>query len=222
MTVKKRDGVRYVTPEGNEVEFQPGSRGRILRNLLGITKKSDMDRAEYEALLKAQELFLERVGPDTRFTADLIRAMHRCWLGIIYPWAGEYRTVELQKGSFRWPPAFRVEQNMLGFEADSLRRNTPCRAENLREVARRIAEVHAELLLIHPFRDGNGRVARWLADLMALQAGLPAPRYDFDDKKSGGRNKQYLKDVVCGYGQDYEPLASFFTAAIEARLAEGR
>jgi len=53
MTVKRRDGVRYVTPEGNEVEFQPGSRGRILRNRLGITKKSDMDRAEYEALLKA-------------------------------------------------------------------------------------------------------------------------------------------------------------------------
>ena len=34
-----------------------------------------------------------------------------------------------------------------------------------------IAMVHTELLLIHPFRDGNGRLARWLADIMAAQAG---------------------------------------------------
>ena len=32
-----------------------------------------------------------------------------------------------------------------------------------------VAIEHAELLLIHPFRDGNGRVARWLADVMAVQ-----------------------------------------------------
>jgi cell filamentation protein len=48
------------------------------------------------------------VGPDTRFTADMIREMHRRWLGGIYSWAGTYRTVERQKGSFRCPPAFRV------------------------------------------------------------------------------------------------------------------
>jgi len=219
MNAKKREGVRYVTPEGPEADMQPGSRGRVLRNLLGIAKKTEMDRAEYEALLKAQDLFLERIGPETCFTANLIRDMHRCWLGGIFSWAGEYRTVELQKGSFRWPPAFRVEQNMSGFEADVLRRNTPCRAGKLAGVARRIAEVHAELLLIHPFRDGNGRVARWLADLMALQAGLPAPQYGFENKKFGGRNAEYLAAVVRGYGQDYEPLATFFAEAIAGRMA---
>ncbi len=34
-------------------------------------------------------------------------------------------------------------------------------------------EVHEELVLIHPFREGNGRVARLLSTLMAFQAGLP-------------------------------------------------
>jgi len=37
-----------------------------------------------------------------------------------------------------------------------------------------LAEVHAELILIHPFREGNGRLARLLALLMALQAGFAA------------------------------------------------
>lgn len=30
--------------------------------------------------------------------------------------------------------------------------------------------VHVEFIIIHPFREGNGRVARLLANLMALQA----------------------------------------------------
>lgn len=218
----KHEGRRYVTPEGPEAEAQPGSRGRVLLNLLGIKTKIKMDQVEYAALLKAQELFLTRIGPDTRFTAELIREMHRIWLGDIFAWAGEYRTVELQKGTFRWPPAFRVAQNMQTFEDDVLSRNTPCRTGKLCDVSRRIAEVHAELLLIHPFRDGNGRVARWLADLMALQAGFPAPKYEFEGSKMAGRNQEYLAAVVRGYGQDYEPLAAFFETAIEARLSEGR
>ena len=209
-------------PDGPEAEFQPGSRGRVLRNLRGITKKTDMDRAEFDALLKVQGSYLKRIGPATRFTADIIRDMHRRWLGGVYSWAGSYRTVELQKGSFRWPPAFRVEQNMLALEKGLLRTHTPCRAENLSRVARRIAEVHGELLLIHPFRDGNGRLARWLADLMALQAGLPVPKYDFEGRAQNRRREGYLTAVTRAYVQDYEALAEFFAEAIEARLAEGR
>ncbi|TAK86063.1 MAG: hypothetical protein EPO20_09750 [Betaproteobacteria bacterium] len=31
-----------------------------------------------------------------------------------------------------------------------------------------LAETHVELVLIHPFREGNGRIARALSTLMAL------------------------------------------------------
>jgi len=79
--------------------------------------------------------------------------MHKDWLGKIYPWAGQYRTVELQKGAFRWPPAFRVAENMERFEREMLARDTPCPPVLVRDAARRMAEVHAELLLIHPFRE---------------------------------------------------------------------
>ena len=216
----KGKGIRYETPEGPEVEFQPGSRGRVLRNLLAITKKMEMDSVEYNALLHTQKIYLGLIGPDTRFTADMIREMHRQWLSGIYSWAGTYRTVELQKGSFRWPPAFRVGDNMHTFEEGILRLNTPCRAGALETVARRMAEVHGELLLIHPFRDGNGRLARWIADLMALQAGLPAPKYEFEGNKQRVRRDAYLSAVSRAYAQDYEALADFFAKAIEARLAE--
>jgi cell filamentation protein len=50
---------------------------------------------------------------------------------------------------------------------------TPCRFDAIDMQAAALAVVHGELILIHPFREGNGRCARLLAMLMGLQAGLP-------------------------------------------------
>lgn len=92
---------------GIEGEWQPGSGKRVLRNLQNIRLKAEMDRVEAAALVAAEERYLEIITNETVFTAELICRMHRDWLGEIYAWAGRYRTVEMQKGNFRWPPAFR-------------------------------------------------------------------------------------------------------------------
>ena len=126
--------------------------------------------------------------------------------------------VELTKGDFRWPPAFRIVENMDVFEKSVLARCTPCRPGPLSQVARCIAEVHAELLLIHPFREGNGRLARWVSDRMAFQAGLPAPDYRFVGRGARGRQGAYLEAVKKGYVRDYGPLTTFFVDALERRL----
>ena len=221
--MNQREGPsRYATPKGPEAEFEPGSRGRVLRNLPGIRRKGEMDRAEFEALLRAQTKYLGRIGPETPLTAELLCRMHRDWLGRIYEWAGRYRTVELAKAAFRWPPAFRVAENMRVFEKDTLGRCTPCRPGPPEQVARRMAEVHADLLMIHPFRDGNGRLARWVADLMAFQARLPAPAYGFIGRRSRKRRAGYLDAVRSGYLGDYESLAAFFLEAIMRRLSPAR
>ncbi|WP_162179654.1 Fic family protein [Solidesulfovibrio alcoholivorans] len=39
------------------------------------------------------------------------------------------------------------------------------------EIVRRTAEIHGELIVIHPFRDGNGRTTRLLCDLLLIQSG---------------------------------------------------
>ena len=211
---------RYQPAAGAEAETEPGSRGRILRNKPGIRHKREMDRAEFEALIHTQSDFLGRVTVETQFTADLLRSMHRSWLGELYEWAGEYRAVGMEKGGFRWPPAYLVAHNMTALEQGLLRQQTPCRQASLDTVARRMAEVHAELLLIHPFRDGNGRLARWLADLMALQAGLPLPDYGFRGRGSEYERTLYLAGVKEGYLMRYDDLTTFFLRAI-ARGAEG-
>jgi cell filamentation protein len=177
--MRQMKGLRYHEATGAEGATEPGSRGRVLANLQGIKSKRAMDLAEYEALLVAQELYTTTLTTETRFTAELLCSIHRDWLGSLYVWAGSYRTVELRKGSFAWPPAHRVAENMTAFERDPLTRLTPCRSGPLERAAEDVAAVHADLLLIHPFRDGNGRLARWLADLMFTRADFPVPDYGF-------------------------------------------
>ena len=77
-----------------------------------------------------------------------------------------------------------------------------------------MAVVHAELLLIHPFREGNGRIARCLADIMAFQAGYAPPNYRFTGRRSRRVRDRYLAAVIQGYGRNYEPLAVFFEEAL--------
>jgi len=211
---------RYDLSGGVETRTQPGSGRRVLRNKLGITLKRDMDRAEFDALLHAQEQWLGLVTTETRFTAKLICRMHADWLGEIYEWVGQYRSVDLTKGDFTWPPAMRVAENMTAFENGLLAERTPCRPGGLPDVARAIAEVHAELLLIHPFREGNGRLARWLADLMAAQAGLPMPQVQFAGIGSRGERVRYLAAVKAGYLQRYADLTAFFAETLERRMRE--
>lgn len=205
---------RYDLPGGAETQTQPGSRGRVLRNRLGITRKQEMDQAEYEALLRAQEQWLNRVAAGTRFTAKMLCRMHKDWLGETYAWAGQYRSVNLSKGGFTWPPAGRVAPNMAAFEEGRLAQWTPCRPQELPTIARGMAEVHADLLLIHPFREGNGRLARWLADLMAAQAGLPPPEYRFTGRESRKEKARYLAAVQAGYLGRSEDLTAFFEEAL--------
>jgi cell filamentation protein len=95
---------------------------------------------------------------------------------------------------------------------------TPCRPGSVDTVADRIARVHAELLFIHPFHEGNGRLARWLADLMSMQARCPAPIYGFTGNGSMTRRVQYLNAVIQGYSRDYAVLSDFFRDAILTAL----
>ena len=75
------------------------------------------------------------------------------------------------------------------------------------DVARALAEIHVELVLIHPFREGNGRLSRLLAILMALQAGLPI--LDFSDIEAK-RREIYFKAVQAGLERNYKPMEEVF------------
>jgi cell filamentation protein len=210
---------RKYEASGVQAEFEPGSRNRVLRNLLGIVRARDMEDAESEQLERIQREAAGRYDRTHRFRASDICELHRLWLRPIYSWAGEYRTVDLGKGGFVFAHAARIPSLMTEFESDTLYRRTPCNPSDPAEIAAAFAEVHAELILIHPFRDGNGRLARMLAVLMALQAGLP--ELDFGPLVRQGK-RRYVAAIHAAMGRDYEPLAVLFRRVIDRTVASNR
>jgi cell filamentation protein len=202
---------RYAA-SGSESEFQPGSRGRVLRNLLGITRVREMEEAETDALRAAQREAERAYGPSHRFTPSDIRHLHRMWLGEIYPWAGNYRTLNIGKGGFQFAHAPLIPRLMAILGKEVLRRHTPCGRATDVQVARSLAEVHAELILIHPFRDGNGRLARLLALLMARQADINPLRLT---ALAGRGRRTYVQAIHAAMSRDYAPLESLFSSAID-------
>lgn len=211
----KKSG-RYELSHLIEAQFERGSRGRVLRNRLGITRVGEIIVVETRALQSAMDHFVRQFDEDHRFTAEDIRDMHRAWLGGIYEWAGEYRSLNVSKGDFPFAAAGRISALMSDFQRDVLARRTPCRFADRGDVVAALAEVHVELVLIHPFRDGNGRIARALATLMALQAGLP--QLDFTPI-AGRRRTQYFAAIHAGIDRNYRPMAGIFAALIERGLA---
>ena len=81
--------------------------------------------------------------------------MHKIWLGDIYDWAGEYRQVNVSKGDFNFAASLHIPQLMAEFEKGPLRKHTPCNFKSMERVFQALAEVHVELVLIHPFREGT-------------------------------------------------------------------
>jgi cell filamentation protein len=117
---------RYDTSGLTEDQYEPGSDGTVLSNLLGITTREEMEIAETAALWRAQEQLLGEVEQDQSFTVQDILDIHRLWLGSIYPWAGEYRQVNISKGGFTFAMAHTIPAVMKTFEEEQLSRYTPC------------------------------------------------------------------------------------------------
>jgi len=212
-----KQGSRYDTAGLEENEYEPGSNNSVLKNLSGITTVIGMEQAETLALLKSTEEMFDCFDQDHCFSANDICSMHRAWLGGIYSWAGSYRQVMMSKNGFPFAaPAF-IPQLMAEFEKETLARHTPCHGDDV-AVAHSLAVVHVELVLIHPFREGNGRLSRLLAMLMGLQTGLPMLVFD---EMEGERRETYFAAVRAGVGRDYKPMTVIFKRIIEQSRYEG-
>jgi cell filamentation protein len=206
---------RYSADGSDEGEFQPGSNKRVLKNSLGIKRKKEMDVAETAAYNAALLKILDSFEPSQKFTVNDICKIHKIWLGKIYSWAGEYRSVNLSKGGFQFANSQLISKLMHEFEKDVLKKYTPCKYANVDDIAEAIAVVHTEYILIHPFREGNGRLGRLIAVLMGLQANLPI--LNFEEIK-GKKKQEYFRAVRAGIDRNYAPMIKIFQSIIKRSI----
>ncbi|MBO3724195.1 Fic family protein [Actinomyces bowdenii] len=141
----------------------------VLRNRLDISDPQVL--AETEEVLVATAAFslLESLKPD-HWDAALLKHLHHELFGRLYTWAGQYRTVEISKGSSRFamaqyiPSQTEVVFSNLEQERHDWQPGDPA-------VIDRLAHYYSELNAIHPFREGNGRTIRLLLSLLSNRYG---------------------------------------------------
>ena len=196
---------------GAQGTWQPGSNDKVLANKLGIVNPAEMAEAELVLLAKLYAAVLIDDLPDRRLEVADLKTWHRRWLGNLYDWAGEERSVNLSKGDFHFAAAPQIPRLLTAFDRDCLSRFTPCHAMGGDNLADAVAITHVELILIHPFREGNGRLSRLLADVMAVQAGCdPLDYSNWDADKAA-----YFSAIQQGLVRNYEPMTRLVAEALE-------
>ena len=211
-----KKGGRYDISGLVEAQYEPGSKNTILRNFLEIIDPDEMNRLEARALAKATDILIREYDQEHQFCAADIYHFHKTWLGEVYEWAGRYRNVNITKNDFTFAMAAQIPKLMEQFEQNQLSRYTPCVFKKREEVVKALAETHTELLLIHPFRDGNGRIARLLSTLMALQAGLPLLDFNLISEY---KKQEYITAVQAGLDRNYRSMEELFSEIIEKSIS---
>lgn len=104
---------------------------------------------------------------------------------------------------------------MQQLDDDVLAVYTPCEGMPERELAEAIARVHVEFVLIHPYREGNGRLSRMLATMMASQAGWP----DLDFTSWEQDKPSYFGAIQAGL-DDYAPMVNLVKRVLRDSLSD--
>lgn len=201
---------RY-SASGAQGEYEPGSNSLVLANKLGVTDAHEMDIIELELLQELYEYIFGKDFPEERLTVELIKTWHFKWLGNVYQWAGDERSVNMSKQGFSFAVATQIPKLLDLFENKVLHHYTPCSSLSSDELIKAIAVTHVEFILIHPFREGNGRIARLLADVMAVQAG-----FETLDYTSWELNKEeYITAIHRGLDREYDNMKVFVEKALK-------
>ena len=207
---------RYDTSSNPEGQFQPGSGDKVLLNKLGVKDANEMDDIELVLLEELQTKLLDEVEADQCITVADLCGWHRDWLGSVYEWAGEFRSVTMSKDGFPFAAASLIPKLMADFDTAFLASYTPCEGFSETQLIEALAICHVELIIVHPFREGNGRLARVVATIMALQAGMPLLDFTYITKNQD----LYISAIHKGHAGDYEPMKLIFYEVLKASMSE--
>lgn len=77
-----------------------------------------------------------------------------------------------------------------------------------------MARLHVEFILIHPFREGNGRISRLLNDVLLVRAGYLPMDYQLWHK----HRDYYIKAIQAGVAGDYQYIERLMRDSLKSRL----
>ena len=195
----------------------------ICLNWAGCLDKEEIDRREDEGVQRAMDFVAEIVGREepVPLSQQLVKQVHVELMGTIYPFAGTWRTVALHKGDgpTKWPlPPGGLQPLMDVLERDVFARS-PHITDDDEELFGYVSEVMNEILALHPFREGNGRTAFIIGNLILMQNDM-LPLAAYERRTDEGR--YYAACEAGRIEKDYVPLAALLAEWEDRALARWR
>lgn len=178
----------------------------VLKNKLGIKSSKELENLERD-ITTIRLIQLNNHPISRNFDLRHLQDIHHFIFSPIYDWAGEIRNGSLAKGGtvFTYPERIIPALNKLFSQLKSENYLQDLNTEN---VIQRLAYYLGELNVIHPFREGNGRVQRAFISELAERLG-----YELDF--SNVSQQEMIDASILVYRKsDYSELAKIINKSI--------
>jgi Fic family protein len=190
--------------EGNTLTLQETK--LVLEQGITIGGKPLKDHIEARNDAEAFDYMLSLVQTKTPLSQEIIQRIHEIVTRGLMNDAGTYRTGNVRiTGSPISPPSYQKILPFMDEYVQSVRRRPL-------HPLQKAAFIHHRLVWIHPFYDGNGRVARLITNLFFMQHGYPPIVLKQEHRKS------YYRVLHQADNGNVSPLAQFIAQAMHEAL----
>ena len=181
----------------------PGT--NVLKNKLKIKDAGILKQAE-EKIVAVRQFEMLQVPVRGKFTKNHLLNIHQLLFGDVFYFVGKIRQEQITKGStmFYPPQAIESELDKLFIQIKAF---YDSRKNEKEVIFDRLAYFMAELNVIHPFREGNGRAIREFIRLFALKYNIAL--------NWGNIENNLILDASIRSVDDYTVLIDVLRACVE-------
>lgn len=140
-----------------------------LVNKLNIKDSSALENYE-TSVIGLKLMALNKKGITGKFDVSHFVDIHKFLFEDIYPFAGLFRNENIAKDYFQFAEWEYIESELTRL-LDELKKENFLANISKEDFAKRLAYYWAELNVLHPFREGNGRTTREFLRQLALKNG---------------------------------------------------
>lgn len=167
-----------------------------------IVTQAQLNEWEEVNIFAGQKWGMRESKKRTILEEGFVRDLHKRMFNKTWAWAGTFRNTDKTIG---------VAAPHVGMRLNQLLANTQWQTEHGQSSPDEIAiQFHRDLVWIHPFPNGNGRHARLISDLLAIQLGAMRFTWGANANLAQGETRaQYIAALQAADVKNYGPLLSF-------------
>jgi cell filamentation protein len=178
-------------PPSNHIYYENSD---VVINKLDIKDLEIITEIEKELLIKSYETLHTELDESVEFNEDYLCKTHHTIFSSLYEWGGKYRSVNISKGDSMFCPYMNLDSFSNDIFSKLKNDNYLKEYEDITlkdKFIEKLSYYMCELIVLHPFSEGNGRSIRLFFDMIVTFNG-----YKYIDYKSTLENNEYISASI--------------------------